>query len=413
MMYYLRWLIFRRFRVAAELRHNAKKLLNHQRDLMTEEGIAALQNEIDTLRRVMHSAYNREKLDEATEKLQQVGTHRLIPYKSPGIRENIEVALFAVGIAMGIRTFFFQPMGIPTGSMQPTLYGITEARMNQNEPITTGISAYFNSWLNGISYHHLKSEGYWELIDIEPSRSHLLLFKRQKLTFEDTKTGEIIVKDISPPIGSRGNSVLLLANPFTNQLTTEPNPKFINNSHLNYQYSPGEDVFKVRRESGDHLLVNRFTYNFRKPRRGEIIVFDTQSITNIAKNQFYIKRLVGLPNEKLTISTNFHVSINDRELNSTVHPFEFIYSFDLIGPITESTDSQYSGHEPKPYTNTITNIPPNRYYALGDNTRSSSDSRDWGTLPGKNIFGTPSFIYWPFFEQPSRTRPHRFGWAFQ
>jgi len=240
-----------------------------------------------------------------------------------------------------------------------------------------------------------------------------LLFKRQKLTFEDTKTGEIIVKDISPPIGSRGNSVLLLANPFTNQLTTEPNTNFINNSHLNYQYSPGEDVFKVRRESGDHLLVNRFTYNFRKPRRGEIIVFDTQSITNIAKNQFYIKRLVGLPNEKLTISTNFHVSINDRELNSTVHPFEFIYSFDLIGPITKSTDSQYSGHQPKPYTNTITNIPPNRYYALGDNTSSSSDSRDWGTLPGKNIFGTPSFIYWPFFEQPSRTRPHRFGWAFQ
>ena len=58
-------------------------------------------------------------------------------------------------------------------------------------------------------------------------------------------------------------------------------------------------------------------------------------------------------------------------------------------------------------------IPQNEYLAFGDNTMNSTDSRDWGTLPGKNIFGTPSFIYWPFFSQPGRNRPHRFGWAFQ
>ena len=58
-------------------------------------------------------------------------------------------------------------------------------------------------------------------------------------------------------------------------------------------------------------------------------------------------------------------------------------------------------------------IPPNSYFALGDNTMSSSDARSWGHLPGKNIFGTPSFIYWPFFGQPTRIRPDRFGWAFQ
>jgi signal peptidase I len=58
-------------------------------------------------------------------------------------------------------------------------------------------------------------------------------------------------------------------------------------------------------------------------------------------------------------------------------------------------------------------IPQNRYLALGDNTVSSKDSRDWGSLPAKNIFGKASFIYWPFLGQKHRTRPNRFGWAFQ
>ena len=58
-------------------------------------------------------------------------------------------------------------------------------------------------------------------------------------------------------------------------------------------------------------------------------------------------------------------------------------------------------------------IPPNQYVAFGDNTVSSKDSREWGSLPAKNIFGKASFIYWPFFGQNSRIRPNRFGWAFQ
>ena len=88
-MYYIRWLIYRRFRLAAELRHNAKKLLQHQKDLLTSEGLDDIQNQIDYLTKVMRSPYNREELDAATEKLQQIGSHRLIPYKNAGIRENV------------------------------------------------------------------------------------------------------------------------------------------------------------------------------------------------------------------------------------------------------------------------------------------------------------------------------------
>ena len=226
--------------------------------------------------------------------------------------------------------------------------------------------------------------------------------------------------------------------------------EFVLNSHNKYIYKPGEDIIKMRRESGDHLLVDRFTYNFRKPNRGEIIVFETKTINGINQDLFYIKRLAGLPNEIVKIGDDRHLVINGERLDATNHPFELVYSFDVTDKATSPQDSHFSGHvnqkvyqqvlderrmavarqngvDPSQirfiYGGTISPnfmdgsqefvIPPNRYMALGDNTVSSKDSRDWGSLPGQNIFGKASFIYWPFLGQKARNRPNRFGWAFQ
>ncbi len=423
MMYYLRWLIFRRFRLAAELCHNAKKLLNHQRDLLTDESIKDLQEAIEHLRQVMNQDYSRKNLDKATLKLQEVGSYRLIPYKNPAFRENVEVGLFAVAIAMGIRTFFFQPMGIPTGSMQPTLYGITESNLTKEDRAVVGMKGFFYSCLTGISHHQLIANGNWRLDDIEPAHKSFILFNRQNFKFKDLDTGETIIRTITPPMNSSGQSYFGLNRISSKNILTK-----------NFKYKPGDYVVNFRRESGDHLLVNRFVYNFRKPKRGEIIVFETKGSKIEAQDQFYIKRLVGLPNETIQINDKRHVVVDGYELTASNHPFEFIYSFNLLGEQKYAQKSHYSGHVNKkkyeeavhyhnyPDFRTINNysdgdvkhiIPPNSYFALGDNTMSSSDARSWGHLPGKNIFGTPSFIYWPFFGQPTRIRPDRFGWAFQ
>ena len=226
--------------------------------------------------------------------------------------------------------------------------------------------------------------------------------------------------------------------------------EYVLNSHNNYTYKKGEYVINMRRESGDHLLVDRLTYNFRKPNRGEIIVFETKNITGIQNDLFYIKRLAGLPNEKIRIGDDRHLVINDKRLDASDHPFELLYSFDVAEEIPLAQDSRFSGHvnqkifqqvlderrktvarqngvDPSriqmSYAGNISpnfmngshefQIPKNRYLALGDNTVSSKDSRDWGSLPAKNIFGKASFIYWPFLGQKHRTRPNRFGWAFQ
>ena len=268
MIYYLRWLISKRVRNAAELRHHAQKLVNHQKDLLSEEDAMSVQSEIDKLSNILKVDYDKVELDKAIKCLEKIGSNKLIEYKNPKARENIEVGLFAVAIAMSIRTFFFQPMGIPTGSMQPTLYGITEGELSSEEESITGVKGFFRGWLSGVSHYQLTAEGDWRLKEIEEMRPFLKFLKRQKFKFVDRKTGEEIIRDVIPPTDSRNKSLF-------------QNKKFIKNSHNGYVYKNGEDVYKMKRESGDHLLVNRFVYNFRKPKRGEIIVFETKNIKSL------------------------------------------------------------------------------------------------------------------------------------
>ncbi len=450
-MYLLRWLLFRRFRMAAELCHQAAKLLNHQKDLLTSEAFNEMKEAIGDLRNEMRSSGNRVRLEEGITRLEQAGSRRLVPYRNPGIRENVEVMLFAVAIAMSIRTFFFQPMGIPTGSMQPTLYGITESNLKSEEHVPKGVNAWVKYLLAGVSYCHVLSEGNWQLIRIEPPTKKFLFFNRQKLIFRDLDSNNEVVREITPLMNS-GKSLLAYGRASQRGLS-----EYVLNSHNNYIYKPGEEVVKMRRESGDHLLVSRFYYNFIKPNRGDIIVFETRGIKGIAdQDLFYIKRLVGMPEDTLAIGNDRHLIVKNRawpagrRIDSSDHPFEFVYSFDVFKEPNLAKDSEYSGHANqkvfnqymqeekiriakengiKPDAIYINNsgtisplymdegqefyIPPNQYAAFGDNTVSSKDSREWGSLPAKNIFGKASFIYWPFFGQNGRIRPNRFGWAFQ
>src|SRR5581483_421060 len=74
-------------------------------------------------------------------------------YPNAGYRENTEVILVAIVVAMAIRTFFLQPFKIPTGSMQPTLYGITSVNLKENPDfhVLTGWAA-FTDWFKGVSH---------------------------------------------------------------------------------------------------------------------------------------------------------------------------------------------------------------------------------------------------------------------
>jgi signal peptidase I len=199
------------------------------------------------------------------------------------------------------------------------------------------------------------------------------------------------------------------------------------NSH--HLFHKGDDIIKMKVSSGDHLFVDRMSYNFRKPARGEIIVFATYGIEEIVngtnrmpQDEFYVKRLVALPGERVQIGDDRHLRINGERLDASTPHFGNVYGFDPAKPARES---QYSGHlnntvarasdqypdiapnfpdEEAVYTNLLViNADPDdvktsdgpSYMVMGDNTCDSSDSRTWGAFPARNVIGRSFFVYWP------------------
>jgi signal peptidase I len=117
----------------------------------------------------------------------------------------------------------------------------------------------------------------------------------------------------------------------------------------------------------DRLFVNKLAYKFTEPKRGDIILF--KSPYNDKKD--YVKRLIGLPGEKIEIKRGI-IYINDVELT--------------FPGVNVQQDYSYYGPEV---------IPPNSYFAMGDNRFNSADSRVWGFVPKKNLIGEAFFTFWP------------------
>jgi signal peptidase I len=187
-------------------------------------------------------------------------------------------------------------------------------------------------------------------------------------------------------------------------------------------YRKGDDIVRLKISNGDHLFVDRLTYNFRRPERGEILVFKTAGIRSpftglpaMPQDQFYVKRMVAMSGERVQIGNDRHLVINHQRLEQSASHFENVYSFDPKQPPRES---HYSGHlndttaarygRPGlaplfPDEKTEVTIRPNHYMVMGDNTMNSSDSRTWGDFSRTNVIGKYFFVYWPFSS--------RFGWA--
>jgi len=178
-------------------------------------------------------------------------------------------------------------------------------------------------------------------------------------------------------------------------------------------YHKGDQVVMMRVVTGDHLFVDRLTYNFRSPHRGEIIVFETKGIESLPQDQFYIKRMVALGDEKVQIGDDRHLLINGNRLDSSTPHFEKVYSFNPNDPPRES---HYSGHlnekmfrsyfpdrsglAPRfPDSSTVYPLQPKHYMVMGDNTLNSLDSRTWGDFPATNVIGRSFFVYWPITDR--------------
>jgi len=144
---------------------------------------------------------------------------------------------------------------------------------------------------------------------------------------------------------------------------------------------------------GDHVFVNKVANNFARPKRGQIIVFDTNYIPEkerlgIRADTFYIKRLVGLPNET--------ISIRDRHLVVDGKPIEEPFPFRRL-----LTDPAYRGYVLRPGSllgsaGAEIRLGPKQFLPFGDNTYSSLDGRYFGPVSQQALVGPAFCVYWPF-----------------
>lgn len=119
-------------------------------------------------------------------------------------------------------------------------------------------------------------------------------------------------------------------------------------------------------DDGEYLIVDQLSYRFRQPERGEVIVFHYPE----QPSQFFIKRIVGLPQERIVIEDG-EVRIFNNEYSQGVVLDESEYL---------STDIRTGG-------NVDVRLGDEEYFVLGDNRSASSDSRSWGNLDRAEIVG--------------------------
>ena len=117
--------------------------------------------------------------------------------------------------------------------------------------------------------------------------------------------------------------------------------------------------------NGEFVIVSKLNYRFGEPQRGDVVVFDFPR--NV--NQEYIKRVIGLPGERIRIEEG--VVYVDGE------------------PLQESYLVEKPSYEGE------WQVPEGALFVLGDNRNNSSDSHTWGVVPLENVIGEALFVYWP------------------
>jgi signal peptidase I len=418
-MLFLKWFTSRTVRHAWQAANHVHKIVQHQRDLLSAEALNAVRTDIENVRVACRTG-NKQSVGDSLAKLEKSANKWLKPYPHSALRENIEVALVAIAVAIGVRTFFLQPFKIPTGSMQPTLYGVTEENLRGRDDVRFPgrLKAFGEYWFNGVQYFHIVAKSGGTLRYDKPAK--LVLFN----LWQTYRIGGKTYKVWFPPD-------LLFERAQVPQ---------------GAEVDAGDEIVKLRVISGDHLFVDRVSYNFRRPDRGDIVVFETHGITGIADiarqqgtpemaDTYYIKRLCGLGGETISLKKDYDVILPNglalpvghlvangtNEITHRTPGFENLYSYPDVSSGTQTrfvlppNQFHYVGHSLMQRLSPGAQFPvrPHHYFVLGDNTLSSSDSRYWGDFDEQKVIGKSFFVYWPIGGTiyNGERRPSRFGWS--
>lgn len=357
----------RRRKEAKHRLHEARHFRRMREDIADPEKIAALKEVErdlkDSIRRRDYEAMESNMTIVAERTAGIVGDR-----KYSFIREHLEIVVVALAVAMAVRSFFFQPFKIPTGSMQPTLYGRTVEQQEEPGILDSFPLKYIVFIFTGEMYkeYHAKASGDIRSVDRE-SKLHKyfaiggVLHRLPKGMPVRVRIGEFVEK--------------------------------------------GELIAKGRVVRGDHIFVDRISYNFRKPKRGDIFVFRTDNIDDprIPDKTYYIKRLVGLPGETIRINGENDILV-DGEVWEIDYPEKWGDEERSIN-LPNGAPLYLQGHSYSRPSSLLDGpgktieLGKDEYLPMGDNTRSSLDGRYFGGVQQEDIIGPAFMVYWPFNER--------------
>jgi len=282
----------------------------------------------------------------------------LDPPKSFAIgREWLDILVVSISVAMAFRAYFYEPFNIPTGSMRPTLYGNwSEPQKPQDATVwdKTPVLKQLKWLVTGETFVDFKAPCSGTLLVRPDNNGHYIVGVAAMPNATEKIPTDAFIEGTGRLIGGKGHGD---------------------------QVRAGERIWCGYRRIGDFLFVNRWLWNFRHPRIGDVMIFSTTGIRGLAQGTHYIKRMCGTPGDRVQISKP-DLFVNGKRVKG-VRPAD-CPPFDP-GPNADKTDQSPEFA-----------LGADEYFACGDNSPASYDSRYWGPVPARNLRGIAGGVFWPF-----------------
>lgn len=341
-----------------------------------------------------------------------------------------EMFVLAAIVAGAIRSFFLQPFKIPTNSMWPTYHGMTAEVRAPSDPVP---SAPEQAW--GKLTQWTKT-----VAPLAPSSGEVLIPVQNTVVGYEPVPGQQVpdggilgtgvLRGIdrlhAVRIGDRGMAQIRTPDEFTirsvylrtffpreaalphseaarwqlamrraeaeGRIVQDGGQAFV---RTGLQAKAGQPLVNFDILTGDMLFVDKMRYHFVNPSVGDPFVFTTGNIPELSRagDQYYIKRLVGLPGDTLRV-VDGRLERNGKPADEPGTPIDL--------NSRQAADLNYFGYLPRCTgsdampLDTPRTLSDQGYYAMGDNSSNSYDSRGWGEVPRRDAVGPALFILYPF-----------------
>ena len=409
--------------------HMAERVYNYRRDQLSAATLADLKTAMETLRANIRDKAGGAMLKLSIEALEPVLKHaggRIYP--NSGMRETIEFLVTAAIFILAMRQFVFQPFKIPTNSMWPTYNGmVPEVHATPADEPGAG-AKIFRALAFGASAHRVDAPADGEIMIAlagngllaTPSKGRQwLVFPEEQQRYYLTVGGQTV--SVSVPVDFRSAMGWTLKDFFDpkaadfadmfqrayhsgrlarGNVTLEDGRAVVTTMlRTGKHVKAGERVLSFDIITGDQLFVDRMSYHFVRPRVGSGFVFRTTNIPGAIGeggrhiDSYYIKRLVGVPGDTLQVKAPA-LHRNGAPITGAQ---AFMDNCERAGKYRGYTNEprdrgfRYLVSPGETYT-----ISKDGYFAMGDNSGDSQDSRYWGEVPKKDAVGRPLWVFYPF-----------------